>query len=446
MKKIFLFVLCLGLISLMMAKTATAATEQAKQLAIDNGLAWLASTQQTDGRWLYTSWDGDLAATGSAALAFIEEGYLPGSDVVINSVNYGDVVGKACDYIFNRATSQAIGTQTMGHPEDYDNNGSGDGNSLGIYFNPGSSNRNVYTTGIITPVVYALGQALGENTAVGRGTVSTMTYKQVLRDVIDWYSWGQVDPAYGNHRGGWRYNANYTTSDNSTAQWGSLPILYGNTWGLATPQCVKDELELYVNYIQHSQDSTWRAGGSGYDTPDTYVNMAKTGGLMLELAAIGEPVSDTRVQNALGFMESTISFDHWNQGYFYSSTEWYSGHLNNPYAMWAVYKALEVYGIDTISTAPGGFTVGQNWDPQTSAAGDWYAHYCDYIAGIQNTNGSWNGAGPWTGALATGWYINILNAAGAPEPVDPVPEPSTMILMAFGLFGMGMISRRKRAK
>jgi hypothetical protein len=97
--------------------------------------------------------------------------------------------------------------------------------------------------------------------------------------------------------------------------------------------------------------------------------------------------------------------------------------------MWAVYKALQVYEfVQTygpayderflvglgIPNAPGGFTIGQDWwaPPVTSLPGDWYAHYCELLVTTQNPDGSWTGYDYWTGALAAGWYVNILNAAG----------------------------------
>ena len=428
-----------------MPNVASAATEQAKQAAIDAGLAWLAlpTVQSADGHWEYGDLRSDIAATASAALAFIEEGHYPGSGTA-----YETHVTKAVTYLFNQAQSSAVPWETAvysRHAEDYNGDGvlNDGGNDKMLYF----GSTDIYSNGIVAPMLHALGQKMGPGSTVGIGTaaISTSTYKQAMQDVVDWFSYGQVEPNIANHRGGWRYYPNYSTSDNSTAQWGALPILYAKDMGLKVPQYVKNELNLWVNYVQHSQDGSWQAGGSGYDNPNTYVNMAKTGGLMLELAAIGADVSDPRVQNAIAFMQSMTSFDHWNQGYLNSSSQWYGGHLNNPYAMWAVYKALSVYGIDTISTAPGGFTVGQDWDPQTSAAGDWFAHYCDLLVGLQNANGSWSGNYPWTGVLATGWYINILNAAGVPEPVNVIPEPLTVLGVFAGVAGLAGYIRKRRS-
>lgn len=401
------------LLSLLFSGYAMAATEEAKQLAIDSGLAWLASTQVmsgAEGYWPYAEY-GTLATTASAALAFIEEGYVPGDGSM-----YDDVITRAVTYIFNRATVDSrFGVETAvytRYAEDYNNDGIFDeGNDEAIFFNPGSSSRRLYTTGIVTPVVYALGEELGINTVVGIGSaaISGKTYAEAMQDLVDWFSWGQVEPNRGDYRGGWRYDANYPQSDNSTAQWGSLPMLYAADWGLGVPQYVFFELELWANYIQNAN------GGSGYTTPNNYVNMSKTGGLLLELKTIGADISDPRVAAAVGFISS-----RWNTSV---NNTWY-GNFNNAYAMWAVYKGLQVYGLLTyfncgtqdilvgegIPAAPGGFTICSVAAPATSVAGDWYSHYCDYLVNIQNGNGSWSGSSSWTGALATGWYINILNA------------------------------------
>jgi hypothetical protein len=70
--------------------------------------------------------------------------------------------------------------------------------------------------------------------------------------------------------------------------------------------------------------------------------------------------------------------------------------------------------------APGGFPICFDAAPVPSAVGDWYSHYCDYLCSIQNANGSWSGYSNWTGPLATGWYINILNAVPVPPPPPPI--------------------------
>lgn len=418
--------------------TALAATEQQKRVAINAGLAYLAQNQQrvgsgstTEGYWPYDN-TGTIATTAAAALAFIEDldnEFLPGQDVIIDGVNYGDVVGYALNYLFNHAAVDSrFGVEYAGYTryaEDYNNDGVfDDGNNQAIYFEPGVSSRRLYTTGICVPVIYALGERLGRDTEIDRGSaaINGKTYAQAMQDLIDWFSFAQIEPSQGNQRGGWRYDANWSDSDNSTAQWGALPLLYGIDWGLGTPNYVFNELELWVNYIQNAN------GGSGYTHPWEYVNVSKTGGLLLQLRAIGAPLSDTRVQNALNFINA-----RWIT---YPSDVWY-GNLNHPYAMWAVYKGLDLYGLTDIVTsdgkaifvgagmpaAPGGFTIGFSQDPLTSLPGDWYSHYADYLVGIQNANGSWSGYYYWTGYLATGWYINIIRASGfVPPPYNPKIE------------------------
>lgn len=64
--------------------------------------------------------------------------------------------------------------------------------------------------------------------------------------------------------------------------------------GLVVPQFVKNELNLWIDYIQNDV-----SGGSGYMSPDQWVNVAKTGGLLCEMKFVGDTTSSTRVQNAV---------------------------------------------------------------------------------------------------------------------------------------------------
>jgi hypothetical protein len=152
---------------------------------------------------------------------------------------------------------------------------------------------------------------------------------------------------------------------------------------------------------------------------------------------------------AVGFINS-----RWNT---FPSGTWY-GNLNHPYAMWAVYKGLQVYGYLVpfpcgtvnilvgvgIPAAPGGFTICFDADPATSVAGDWYSHYCDYLVSIQNGDGSWSGVDYWVGALATGWYINILRATRIPPPpiavdIKPTSCPNPLNTKSNGVLPVAIL-------
>jgi hypothetical protein len=146
-------------------------------------------------------------------------------------------------------------------------------------------------------------------------------------------------------------------------------------------------------------------------------------------------VSDPAVQKALTFLNN-----NWTQT---ANGTWF-GNFDHPYAMWAVYKGLELnIGLDDTTTIanlrPGGCTTAG--EPPTSPnTCNWWQDYNDWLVSDQNLNGSWTGYSYWPGTLATAFYLPILG--GTEIPVE-VPEPSTLALLGVSLLGVAGMRRRK---
>jgi hypothetical protein len=371
----------LGLLVSMTVVPVQAATQTEIDQAIQDGLAWLAANQYPDGHF-YGSYA--LADTAAAVLAFENEGHFPGG-----GNTYSTEVEKGLDWLFTRAFKQSINPQTAGDPDT-------NGNGLGIYFN--YSGRPTYETGMVMQAIVA------SNTPtrlVNTGPCTGMTYAQVVTDTVDYFAWAQTDGGTGI--GGWAYgpvNNNSTHGDNSISQWPVLGLVAAEQWGINAPQFVKDKLQLWVTYIQNAN------GASGYSHPGNYLNIAKTGGLLVEFYYLGDDQFTARAQKAINYINS-----RWNVG---PSGTWY-GNRGHPYAMFSVFKGLELMGVTTIPNAPGN---------TETPAGDWWGDYSEYLVNTQLSLGNWNGYGYWYHSMAVGWYIVILQATVFPISVDIVVPDS----------------------
>jgi hypothetical protein len=218
-----------------------------------------------------------------------------------------------------------------------------------------------------------------------------------------------------------------TNSDNSVAQWPvigmeSAEVNFGDA-GLVVPQFVKDELDLWINYIQNDMDGDDNDGGSGYTDPWDWVNVAKTGGLLCEMKFFGDTTATPRVQDAAQFIAR-----HWGDGDHFGS--------NNYYAFYSVMKGFRLLGIETI-------------DPLNDPAGfDWYGDpsdgYAQYLVGIQQDDGSWRG-GHWSHhPLSSAWAILTLKKTVVqPGPVaDAGPDvPSHPPVIEITFDGTGSYHR-----
>lgn len=410
------------------ASSTFAATEAEKRAAIDSGLAYLANTQDASGYFGTGATDYRIANTGSALLALLEEKQNWGA----NTAAYQTIVDKGLNYLMGQASVVNISGPPTANPD-------GDGNGVGVKFYPGgTNNRDTYVTGIVLPAIASSGTPdalvtsgpLASRTD-GSGAGGAWTFKDVVQNTIDYFAYGQ------NPDGGWRYYANYGGSDQSTAQWPVISALYASKMGVSMPGFVSTELAKWTDYIQN--DAT---GAAGYDSPySPYGEMNETGALLVMQDYLGLSSSDASVAAALAYINT-----HWKE----TANNTYDGNFGHPYAMWALYKGLELsLGTDAdtsiISNLRPGDCGGDVNNPDHGC--NWFEDYAEYLVSTQNSNGSWNGYSSWNAGLATPWFINILAATKIPGGGDDnnVPEPATLSLLAVGLLGALRIRRRHQA-
>jgi hypothetical protein len=394
---------------------ATAATEDQIVNAIDSGLAHLDATQNPVGYWNYGGYE--QAVTGAAIGAFVSQESHWGA----NAAKYQADVNNAASWLLNSATVTTVGARGDGM------NPCGVGTCTGIYWD--GAGEATYTTGIVASAIGQLGASNPNAIATVTGPLAGMTYQQIGQGIINEFAYGQTNASnaqWSNAIGGWRYFPGTGDSDGSTTQWAVLSMIYGKSLGATIPQFVKDGLTQWLAFDQAADGSgCYQGAGSGI------CEQSDTGSLLIGLNMIGKPISDPQVQAALAFLNA-----HWSEG---ANGTWW-GDFGQPYAMWADYKALELYlGLNDAS-----FAVDPSECGALSAgiSCNWWQTYNQWLVQSQSGDGSWPGYAYWTDPLSTAWDVSILGGTIIP-PIN-APEPSTWVMMLAGLTGLGLVAGRRR--
>ncbi len=199
----------------------------------------------------WRNWGGYYGAWAVNINAFEVNGHLEdssGSNPYSADDPYTETVARAMHRLFELLTYYNIGPQMYGNPD-------GNGNGIAILLN---QNYPMYQTGMVTDAIVASGTPTavpltGPTNVIGR------QYKDIVQDMVDWYSYCQYDDATHLYGGAWRYNCQ-DFPDNSVAQWGAIGLIAAErNWGVAklgptgvvVPQWVKDQNVLWLNYSQN---------------------------------------------------------------------------------------------------------------------------------------------------------------------------------------------------
>lgn len=302
--------------------------------AIEKGLLWSYLNQvavdASTVKWVDNSGAPyDLTATGFALLAFEENGHLASFN--FEDDIYAETVKKGLNYLFGCATRSAISVQTSGNPDS-------NGNGVGAYLN-----ENAYANGAACAslVMAAQSASVASNFVVYSGAYAGSSLVTLVQDLMDQYGYCQGD---GGNLGGWVYSMN--TSDNgrfdgSVQQWPCLFFAVAkDRWNISPNAWVIANAVRGFKTIQNAN------GGCGYSSNSSYVNGAKTGGLLVGYKLGDKGREDADAARGISYLGSAWNANH-SGGV--SGTAW----AGDFYAMYGIKKGLHVQDVATVVTSTG---------------------------------------------------------------------------------------------
>ncbi len=368
-KKSFLFLSLIFLIT-SIGSTIIAATPAEIEEAIDDGVAWLVDQQNPAGYWQ----DGSYIAgpTGLALIKLEERAFELRYTPFDPCYPYKENVENGLEYLFSQMSIISTPNQPAGNPDT-------DGDGSGVYVN---TNLPIYETGIVMMTIAASRNPDRLVDSPG-SPVNGWTYKQVLVDMVDYMAFGQCDS--GSGRGGWRYSPN-SGADNSCAGFAVSGLGYAESprygFNCTIPQFVKDELKIWIDYIQ--TDGGADDGGSGYTAPGS-ANILRTGNLIFQMTFAEITPEDPNFQRALAYI----------------GRNWSSGWSGDCQAMYCAANGLWYSDVNTI-------VVDGN-------ERDWYSDFADNLINTQQSTGYWYSS--YGNVLGTEWALLALEMpTSGPRP------------------------------
>jgi hypothetical protein len=272
---------------------------------------------------------------------------------------------------------------TLQGTNDPDSNGNGFG--LGVDLGDHTN----YVTGQVIDAIVASGTPNKIATTGLDGAVKGRTYREIVQDMLDGYSWGMNDSV-----GGWHYVYNSGSNDTSASHWWAIGVLASEVWGLDAPQWVKDiQWTTGIPLMQRfdataRQDGTCYFGYTGHWTSawgDNQTNVTAAGLILMNADDISQ--TNERFTCAMGWLD--LHFDN---------------SLGNFYTMYQTAKAMRTALDDDGNTSP--ITL-------LNGTVDWYSEYADHLVSTQAANGSFSPtsgriAGYTPGDMASSWALIML--------------------------------------
>jgi WD40 repeat protein len=381
------------LVTTVWAPMSVAATEADKVAAIQKGLAYLHSTQQSGGPW--TPSENEHAATGAASFAFLSQQDKWG----IRSAEYQSGLDKAIAYLLSTANVVDVSTRKDG----VNVCRGGTGACKGAYWFGRSS---TLTTGIVAPAIAAYAKQQGLNTvATTTGEFAGMTWVEVVQAITNALAASQTTLVNGS--GGWPADVGSNGQPESVSTHYAVQALIYNEWaGATTPSVVRDDLKTWLITLQAP------SGSACSQSDKQQCGSADTGGWILAMKFVGYDATSSEVQAALKFVDNS-----WQA----AAAKGPQANFGHPHAMWAVYEGLEATigftdatHVTNLLTHCNGTTAAISESRSALNVCTWSQDYAQWIMNNQKEDGSWDGFGIWGQVFATAAYLNILGAAHIP--------------------------------